>query len=358
VKSIFGAATFCLIAGLSVLNGASDGAERDGASWNEHIRELSLHLEPLLVHSDAISATARGLADGQDSPTLRGLTILRYVGDEYSDCEVADGAAKPRPRGATATHADGCGTSFERLILAVALLRAAGLHANVAASTCAPWDGPGAATLSNRLLPTWRVPGGDYVLLPANATGVDEFLAPTCPWGEWVPLSPAGSRPRPIPEPGAPATIMAFELEHEALDGTTCAEGATPGLRRLRDTVVPRLELGPGGGWPRHFKLRERWPAAAATCADLPLRLKNAGGSLAATLLARGESMVLAVDLRIVAPLSLPGARTHVEALMGALAAIRCSAESIPRAGGIGYHGPRPTTVHASVEHKSGQQEQ
>jgi hypothetical protein len=345
VKCLLGAATFCLMTGLSVLYGTSDGAERDGASWNEHVRELSLYLEPLLVYSDAISATARGLADGQDSPTLRGLTLLRYVADEYSDCKVAGGAAKPRPRGATATHADGCGTSFERLILAVALLRAAGLQAYVAASTCAPWDGPGAASLSNRLLPTWRLPGGNFVLPPSSAAGVDEFLAPTCPWGEWVPLAPAVTMPHPIPEPGEPATIMVFDLEHEGFGGATFAKGATPGLRRLSDAVVPCLELGPGAGWPRHFRLRERWPMSGASCAELPVRLKNAGGFIAATMIVRGESGVLAVDLRIVAPLTLPGARAHIEPLLEALAAIRCSVESIPRAGEIGYHGPIPTTA-------------
>ena len=357
MKGLFGALMMSLIAGLLALGGSSGGGERRPPGWDDHVRDLSLFVEPLLVYSDTISATARGLVDGEHETALKALTLLRHVHQEYSDCPVAEESAESAPRGATATLERGCGTDFERVILAVSLLRAAGLKAYLAAATCASWEAPHGASLGNSLFPVWQVPGGDFTMLPVPTTGVDEFLAPTCPWGEWVPLAPFPARPRPIPEPTGPATITSIELDHQEGPSTAFANGKTPGLQRLADAMIPRLEQSPKG-WPRHFKLRERWPTAVAPCGKLRLRLENPAGSLAATVLPDGSSIALAVDIRVIAPPSLAGARPYIDQILEALSAVQCSSKNVSSAPGIGYHEKGPAAAQPLLPREMPSQEQ
>lgn len=324
VKGLRRTAQLCLLAGVLFAAGPASGAEGSGEGWDVRARDLSLALEPTLVYSDALSAQARGIADAYDDPSARAEALLRHVAGAYAACK-AEARPKARaPRGATAIHESGCGTPVERVIIAVALLRAAGLEAYLAVATCAPWPNAEAVSLAGRVLPIWRVPGGGFSLLPASTTEVGEFLPPPCPWGEWLPLAPAMARPRHIPVPDGPVTAMTIELSHEEAETMPAPDGRTPGLARLVEAVVPRLEQTTESGWPRHFALRERWPASGGYCRPLHVRVHNAGGALAATLIRDGDILKLAVDLRIVAPPRVPGARPHISSLLKALQTLRC----------------------------------
>ncbi len=357
MKGHFWLAALSLVAGFLLLGGTTRGEEPPPTSWNERARKLALSIEPGLVLSDSLTATARGIADAYDEPSSRARALLEHVVGEYSNCPTTKSPPIPFGPGATAIHDDGCGSKFDRLILAVALMRAAGLQAYLAGATCSPWTGPATLSFDDWLLPTWRLPGGDYVLPDRNMGDIEEFAPPPCPWGQWLPLAPAMARPRPLPAPQGAANIWSLDLDNVGLESLVDNDGLTPGLRGLTDEVETRVKQSLTTGWPRHFKLRERWPDNDNCNRVLHLRLRTPGGFLAATLQRQGDTTTLAVDLRIVSPLSLAGAQIHIAPIIEALTSLRCTTETIPSAERIVYDEITSSLTHGKADQGSPQQE-
>ena len=234
------------------------------------------------------------------------------------------------------------------LVLAVAMMRAAGLVAYLAASTCRPWTDPYSFGLHDRLLPTWRATGGDYILLEPTTSGAGEFLPPPCPWGQWMPLAPLATRPRSIPTPATPTSVRVFSVVHEDGPPELTQEGLPGGLRSFISAVQSSLDLSPEDGWPQQFVLRERWPAGRGCTNEFRVRQRNPGGHLAATLLRDGNGTTLAIDLRLMAPLATKGASDYLEELLSAVKALRCQLDSVSTTDALRYHGlPCPTAPTA-----------
>ncbi len=341
-------ALLSLTAGLLWLTSGSAAAQPT-SGWAERARWLSLSLEPALVFSDSIGNDARALTEGCRDQKSRALVVLQHIAVTFTDCSATDEDARSMPRGATAVYERGCGTGRERLILAVSMLRAAGLQAYLAAATCAPWTDSDALGMADQLLPTWLVPGGDYVLLEPTTSGAAGFVPPPCPWGQWVPLAPAVAKPKPLPAAAVPLTVSSIALTHKGVVRGPYGEGLTPGLRKLIDAVLPSLELAPEMGWPQQFVLREHWAPGPGCEGSFHLRLQNPGGFLAATLRHHDHGTTLAVDLRLMAPLATRGAQPHLEALVAALRSLRCHPDLVPTAGGMSYHGRTQATASHSL---------